>query len=37
MNTHIQQYLKSLDLNEQANSTVIQNVKDQMGFKLPEE
>lgn len=37
MDTNIQQYLKSLDLNDPADLNVIQNVEEQLGFLFPKE
>lgn len=37
MDTDIQQYLKSLELNEPADPNVIRNVEYHLGFQFPEE
>ncbi|TAA72669.1 SMI1/KNR4 family protein [Planococcus salinarum] len=37
MDTDIQQYLKSLDLNDPADPNVIRNVEGQLGFQFPKE
>lgn len=37
MDTHIQQYLKSLELNKPADPNVVRKVEDQLGFQFPEE
>ncbi|MCH4827513.1 SMI1/KNR4 family protein [Planococcus halocryophilus] len=37
MDTSIQQYLKSLDLNDPADPNVIRNVENQLGFQFPKE
>ncbi|MCH4825900.1 SMI1/KNR4 family protein [Planococcus halocryophilus] len=37
MDTDIQQYLKSFDLNDPADPNVIRNVENQLGFLFPDE
>lgn len=37
MDTNIQQYLKSFDLNDPADLNVIRNIEDQLGFQFPNE